>query len=871
MTAATGPTASSDDTRVAVGPVRAENHAPGEAVGIGEERPRLSWAVLAPPRWRQQDYEVELRRGDDVEVHGPFADTDSLYRPWPGRPLLPRERAVVRVRVRGVDGGFSPWSGPEPVERGLAAADWVAVPVGSPADEDPDSDRRPALVRRDFTVRAEVVAARVYVTSHGLHELEVNGYRVGTDVLSPGWSPYATRLRYLTHDVTDLLVPGANAIGGLLGDGWYRGRLGFRGGHRNLYGTDLSLIAQLEIEYADGERDVVATDAAWRAAPSPIVVSGLYDGETYDARDERPGWSRSGFDDAGWLPVALGHRDPATLAAPDGPPVRCTEECAPVTLERRAPDRLVVDMGRNLAGRFAVRATGGAGDVLRIRHAEVLQDGELYTRPLRTARATDVYVFAGGPATWEPRFTYHGFRYAEVTAPPGVLDTLELRAHVLHSDMDRTGTFACSDPDVTTLHDNVVRSMQGNFVDVPTDCPQRDERLGWTGDIQVFAPTATFLYETTGMLSSWLRDLAIEQLDDGTVPWFVPVVPTGERWTPPRPGAAWGDAGVLTPWDVFHASGDSEILRRQWDSARRWVDLVADRAGPDRLWTGDFQLGDWLDPAAPPDDPFAATTDPDLVASAYLARSAGRLAEIATVLGREDDATGYRALAREVRAAVRDRYLSPEGRLAQESQTGYALVVAFGLTDDPVQLATAGRRLRALVEEAGHRIATGFVGTPLVTAALTATGSLDTAYRLLGQTECPSWLYPVTRGATTVWERWDSLCPDGTVNPGEMTSFNHYALGAVAHWLHTTVAGIEAAAPGWRAVRFAPRPGGGLSWARAEHRSPYGRVAVAWRIEEGTLSVTTVVPTGSTARLELPDGTVVELGPGQATHTCPAA
>jgi len=409
--------------------------------------------------------------------------------------------------------------------------------------------------------------------------------------------------------------------------------------------------------------------------------------------------------------------------------------------------------------------------------------------------------------------------------------------------------------------------MRGNFLDVPTDCPQRDERLGWTGDIQIFAPTANFLFDTTGLLSSWLRDLAIEQLEDGTVPWYVPVIPGREMWTPIRPGAAWGDAAVLTPWDVWIASGDKAVLERQWNSARAWVDLLERRAGPDRIWSGDFQLGDWLDPSAPPNDPAAAMTDRDFVATAYLAWSANHLARTAGVLGKAAEAEGYGGLTKEVRAAIARHYLSPEGRLERESQTGYAMVIAFDLAQTPEQRATAGRRLREMVIDAGYRIATGFVGTPLISQALSSTGSLDVAYRQLLERGCPSWLYTVDQGATTVWERWDSQREDGTVNPGQMTSFNHYAFGAVAHWMHTTIAGLAPAEPAYRRIRFAPQPGGGLTWARAEHESPYGRVAIQWDLDGDFLNVRTTTPVGTSAELHLPDGGSLELTPGVAEHS----
>jgi alpha-L-rhamnosidase len=842
-----------------------ENHR--EPIGIGADAPRLSWTTSAPAGWAQSAYELEITRGDRVAKHGPISDDESRYRPWPEAPLAPRESASVRVRVHD-DDGVSEWSEPVVVERGLSAGDWVAVPVGGDPGE-PGTERRPWLVRRGFSLRGPIASARLHVTAHGLAEAEINGQRVGDDVLSPGWSAYSQRLRYRTHDVTDLLVEGDNAIGAWLADGWYRGRIGFRGGARDRYGTDQSLLAQLEVTYSDGGRETIATGPGWAAAPSPILSSSIYDGETFDARQVPKGWSEAGFDDSDWVAAHVFDRDPATLVAPDGPPVRRTRVVRPARGERRAPDRLLLDFGQNLVGRLAITVEGAAGQEVVLRHAEVLQDGELYTRPLRQAAQTDRYVLAGrGTEQWEPRFTFHGFRYAEVTAPPAVLDVLELEARVLHSDLRRTGWFACSDPDLNALHDNVLWSMRGNFVDLPTDCPQRDERLGWTGDIQVFARTAGFLHDVTGMLSSWLRDLAIEQNDEGAVPVFVPTLDNAGSWDMNDPIAAWGDAGVLTPWDLYVASGDRLLLERQWDSAKAWVDLLDRRSGEDRLWTGDHQLGDWLDPAAPPDDPAAATTDRELVASAYFAHSARRLADIAEVLGRAADAEHYGALASEVRAAIRERWTDGEGALTEESQCGYALLLAFDVLEDPGARSRAGERLRDLVVKADHRISTGFVGTPLVSEALSSTGGLDVAYRQLQERGCPSWLYPVTMGATTIWERWDSMLPDGTVNPGEMTSFNHYALGAVAHWMHSTVAGLAPATPGWRRIHFAPCPGGGLTWARGAYDGPYGRVAIDWSIEGDTLAVRTTVPANCTATLDLPDGTIRELRSGEAVHTC---
>ena len=843
-----------------------------EALGIGVAAPRLSWKTAAPAGWAQSAYEVRVERAAGVwQSPAPADSAESVLVPWPTEPLRSRERAEVRVRVTGADGSTSDWSEPAAVEAGLlAASDWVAVPVGASWEEDPASDeRRPSILRRDFTVRGGLASARLYVTAHGLYEIELNGRRVGDDAMSPGWTPYRSKLRYLSYDITDAIGEGANAIGAWLGDGWYRGRLGWYGGFRNLYGFDLSLLAQLELRYDDGSVETVATDGSWRAHPSPIVRTGNYDGELYDARiaAELAGWSEPGFDDSGWHRVVAAHRDPATLVAPEGPPVRCTQEVVPVEVLTTPSGRRVLDFGQNLVGRLRIRVAGASGDRVVIRTAEVLQEGELYTRPLRTAKSTDEVVLAGGTLEWEPRFTFHGFRYAEIEGWPGDLDAAvlngDLVARVYHTDLERTGWFESSNPLVNRLHENVVWSMRGNFLDIPTDCPQRDERVGWTGDIQVFAPTASFLYDVSGMLSSWLKDVAIEQLPDGTVPWYVPVIPAHRMWTPIRPGAAWGDVATFTPWTLFERFGDEGVLAAQYESAKAWVELIERLAGPGRLWNEGFQLGDWLDPAAPPHDPADAKTDRHLVATAYFARSADRLARMADLLGRSDDAERFARLAAEVRDAFTRAYVLPDGRMTSDAQTAYSLAIAFELIPDELRDA-AGRRLAELVEEAGHRIATGFVGTPLVSDALTSTGHPDAAYHLLLEEQAPSWLYAVKQGGTTIWERWDSLQPDGTVNPGKMTSFNHYALGAVADWLHRVVAGIAPAAPGYRRIRFRPQPGGGMTHAAAEHETPYGRAAISWRIEEGRLLAEVTVPTGSEATVELPGAEPVAVTSG--TH-----
>ncbi|MGX1162722.1 alpha-L-rhamnosidase [Arthrobacter sp. SLBN-100] len=844
-------------------------HLPG-ALGIGTGTPRLSWKTRAEAGWAQTAYQVSITTAGGQWISERFETPESVLQPWRGRPLASAERAEVSVRVWGTpDAAPSAWSPDAAVEPGLLLpGDWAATAITPAWNEDRDSDRRPPLLRRSFQVPKPVAAARLYVTAHGLYEMEINGTRVGADALSPGWTVYGERLRYYTYDVTGQLAEGDNAMGAWLADGWYRGRFGFNGGHRNLYGDKAALLAQLHMTHDDGSVTVVGTDGQWKASFGPILFTGLYEGEDYDARQLPAGWSSPGFDDDRWQPVVKVQRDTATLVAPEGPPVRCTDEVPPVQVSVSPSGKLILDFGQNLVGRLRINVQGEAGRKVTIRHAEVLQDGELYTRPLRGASATDIYTLAGGaPETWEPRFTLHGFRYAEIDGWTGGEVAANVVARVYHTDMARTGWFECSNPDLNRLHENVLWSMKGNFVDIPTDCPQRDERLGWTGDLQVFAPTATFLYDCSGMLSSWLKDVAVEQAPDGTVPWYVPVIPGGDYWSPVRPGAVWGDVAVLTPWVLYERFSDSKILADQYQSAKSWVDLLDSLAGESHLWNTGFQLGDWLDPSAPPEKPSEARTDRHLVASAYFAWSAGHLAKIAGVLGKPDDELHYLDLASAASKAFASEYILPDGRMTSDAQTAYALALVFDLFPSEELRQLAGKRLAELVREAGNRIATGFAGTPVIADALTGVGELDTAYDLLLEKECPSWLYSVTQGGTTIWERWDSLLPDGTVNPGEMTSFNHYALGAVADWMHRSVAGLAPLEPGYRRILFRPQPGGGLTWASATHETPYGRASISWRTTGSGHRVEIEVPTGTTALLELPGQEPAEVGPGHFEYT----
>ena len=728
----------------------------------------------------------------------------------------------------------------------------------SPVAPSGGADQPAVYLRREFDLPAPPVRAVLRLTGLGVVEPWANGHRVGDEVLAPGWTSYRHRLAVRSHDVTALLRAGTNALGVVVGEGWAAGRLGWEN-RRNLWTDRLAAWVELVVEHADGTTTVVS-DTAFRAATGGTLAHSLYDGETFDARLEPDGWSEPGFDDSAWGPTEPVDWPAESLVEATAEPIRRVEELAPVSLAAQG-DRVVVDFGQLVTGWVRLTVDGERGRTVTLRHAETLIHGEFDVRTLRTARATDTYVLrGGGPETWEPRFTFHGFRYVEVTGYPGELRADAVRAVVVHSDMRRTGGFETSHPLVDQLHRNVVWGMRGNFVGVPTDCPQRDERLGWTGDINAFAPTAAFLYDVRGVLGSWLEDLAAEQRAAGQVPWVVPDVVTH----PSPPTALWSDTAVSLPWTLYREYGDVAVLERAYPSMTAFVRQVEGLLDEHGLWSSGFQYGDWLDPDAPADNPAGGKTDRYLVATAYFAKVAREMADAARVLGRDDDAAHFAALADRVRRAFAAEYVTPRGRVSAESATAYALAIVFDLVE-PEQRRLAGDHLAQVVARAGYTISTGFAGTPLVTEALSSTGHLEEAYLLLTQTRCPSFLYPVTQGATTVWERWDAIRPDGSLNDSGMTSLNHYALGAVADWLHRVVGGLAALEPGYARILVAPRPGGGLTSARVWNDTVHGRAEVAWSIEDGHLHLTALVPAGTSARVELPmhpDGLVLEVGPG---------
>jgi alpha-L-rhamnosidase len=700
--------------------------------------------------------------------------------------------------------------------------------------------------RREFTVGSPLRKATLHVTAIGLVEAYLNGARVGDEVLAPGWTSYRHRLQVSSFDVTELIEDGSNVVGAVVGEGWAVGRLGYEG-RGNHYAQRPALFLQLDLDYG-GHTEMIGTGPEFTTATGAVLSNSLYDGETDDARQEPEGWSTAGFDAGDWRPVVEFDWDTDTLIPRTAPPIRRIEELAPIAVTSCPNGTTLVDFGQILTGWVRMTVDGPAGATVTLRHAELLRDGELDPATLRTAKSVDRYILrGGGPETWEPRFTFHGFRYVEIDGYPGKPAPEAVRAVVVHSDMARTGWLETSDARLNQLYSNVVWSMRGNFVGVPTDCPQRDERLGWTGDINAFGPVAAFLYDVRGVLDSWLADLAAEHREKGFVPFVVPDVLA----TPSPPTALWSDVAVSLPWALYAEYGDVEILRRNYESMTAFVRDVAARLDENGLWSSGFQFGDWLDPDAPPDQPSEAKTDRYLVAQAYLCKVTRELARIADVLGHESDEAEFSALADSVRVAFQRMFVTPAGRVAGETATAYSLAIQFELLDAN-QLTTAGDRLAEVVSRSGYRISTGFAGTPHVLDALSSTGHLAEAYEMLLATGCPSFLYPVTMGATTVWERWDAIRPDGSLNDTGMTSLNHYAYGAVADWMHRVVGGLSSTEPGYRAVRIAPQPGGGLTHASLAHRTIHGMIEVSWRVDEGEVALDVVLPSDVVATVVLP-------------------
>lgn len=885
-------------------------------LGIDVTTPRLGWQLVTDrteqaPGARQTAYRI-FAASDASLLHEKTADLwdsgkiesdQSIQVAYAGKKLVSRQRVHWKVTVWD-ELGVANESEPAWFEIGLLKpGDWKAKWIGARLTGGPRTNVPAPYLRKSFVLRGEeqgyspdastpaskVKSARLYVTALGLYECSLNGQRVGDDVLTPGWTDYHKRVQYQVYDVTCMLQEGENVLGAILGDGWAAGHVGM--GARQKYVDRPRLLAQLEITLTDGSKRMIITDRSWKHQFGPLLENDLLMGEAYDARLEMPGWDRPQFDDKGWLGVARFDHPGMAIVATNGPTVRRIEKLKPISAPVEKGNFIhrshIFDLGQNMVGWVRFKGSAPAGTTITLHFAEVLNpDGTLYTTNLRAARATDYYTFKGkGEEIWEPRFTFHGFRYVEVVDYPGPITDETITGVVIHSEMVQTGEFTCSDPLINQLQHNILWGQKGNFVDVPTDCPQRDERLGWTGDIQVFVRTAAFNMDIAGFMTKWLQDVADAQNEAGMVPAVVPTaIPL------PDGGPAWADAAIICPWTIYLCYGDRRILETNYDMMRKFMDWVVSaspgyiRCAPEyKGWPG---FGDWLS--------INASTPRDLIGTAFLAYDAHLMAQIATVLGKSREAAAYRKLFANVKKAFASRYLKggkgpsnaapPSQRrqmmdeadaisrgnlkavdygpipskvfntdLFTPTQTAYVLALHFDLLPEKLRpLAVA--ELVADIERRDLHLSTGFVGAPYLPHVLSNGGRTDIAYALLHQKSWPSWLYSVTQGATTIWERWDGWTAEsGFQDPG-MNSFNHYAYGSIGAWLYNTVAGIEIdpQQPGYKHSILRPQPGGGLTEANAKLKTPYGELASQWQIKGNQLDWRVVVPPNTTATAHLP-------------------
>jgi alpha-L-rhamnosidase len=842
-------------------------------VGIDATQPRLSWKIRSSARdVTQSAYEIRVGTGLDVSRgrnivwnSGKVTSSQSTHVRYGGPPLQSRQRLYWQVRIWDSNNKASAWSAPAFWEMGLLkTSDWSAQWI-RPLSDEPEAEQRPvALLRKSFSISKPVQSARLYITSHGLYEAHLNGQRVGDAVLTPGWTSYNKRLQYQVYDVTQQIRNGDNAAGVMLADGWYRGNIGFRN-QRNHYGTDIALLYQLEVTYSDGSIDRIVSDNSWRSSTGALRMAEIYHGEIYDARQEKTGWTQASYNDSGWQGVTVFDGDMSVLIATVNEPIRRQEVIRPVATIKTPKGETVIDFGQNLVGWVRFRISGPAGHTVKVSHAEVLdKEGNFYTDNLRAAKATIAYTLkGGGEEYYEPRFTFMGFRYARLENFPSGFEPTQVEAVVLHSDMQTTGHFECSHSLVNQLQHNIQWGQKGNFLDVPTDCPQRDERLGWTGDAQVFARTAAFNMNVAAFFSKWLKDLAADQTSNGRVPFVIPNV-LGEDASA---SAGWADAATIIPWAMYTAYGDTTFLKEQYASMKRWIDFMTSAMGEDYLWNTGFHFGDWLFYRPFDDnDGRSAVTDKYLIAQSFFIHSTRLLIHAATILGMEQDAAHYRDLLEKITQAYREEYMTSTGRLVSGTQTAYTLALQFDILPES-QRKAAAERLVENIKQYGNHLTTGFLGTPYLCHVLSRYGYTDVAYQLLLQETYPSWLYPVKMGATTIWERWDGIKPDSTFQTPGMNSFNHYAYGAIGDWMYRTIAGInpDPDAPGYKRIIIAPKPGGNLSYAKASIETMYGTVASGWTMKDGNITVDITIPPNTTATVTLPGAAGKQVNEGKNT------
>lgn len=850
-------TAPTSDPRVQLGleayELRVDHVA--EAVDI-ETSPRFDW------RMRSQNGETPVAARVVVVDETDELAWDSGWTgaiagiEYAGSPLRPQTEYRWSVALRTAEGSESrPASS---VFRTALRIDparqtaWIGRAFGRTRDASPPQDDdlsfavryldAPLYLRRVINLDREVRSARVWVTARGVYELRLNGARVGIDELAPGWTDYRDRILYQSHEITTALRPGENVIGAIVAGGWWSGYVGFdRRRQAEHYGSEPALWLEAHIEYTDGTSEVIGTDDSWAEAEGEIRYSDLLMGEYVDARENLGAWDEPGYSADRWHPVRIQDTETAPLVGGAQVPVRPIEHVPARELRPRG-EGVVVDFGQNLVGKVRIDVSGmAAGERLRVRHGEMLDEhGDVYVANLRTAEATDYFVSDGRTQFFEPRFTSHGFRFAQITGDVSSLTTEGLQAIAVRSDLPEVGDIEIAHAGLTQLLSNIRWGQRSNFVSVPTDCPQRDERLGWLADAQVFFRTAAYNADVAAFFRSWLRDVRYAQDDDGAFPDVAP------RLRLPHPGApAWGDAGVILPWRLYEWYGDERFLTESWDSMAAWIDYVH-RANPDLIWRKAVgsNFGDWLE--------VGAHTRRDVLATAYFAYSAHLVARSARVLGRVEDAERYERLAEEIRTAFREAFVTPDGTVAGDTQTGYLLALGFDLVDGELREAVAAR-LAASVEKTGA-LTTGFVGVGLLLPGLHDIGRGDLAWQLALREEYPSWLYSVARGATTIWERWDGWTEHAGFQSAEMNSFNHYSLGSVGEWFYSHVAGIRQApgSVGFAHLDMRPSPHRGIGRMAARFESPRGLIRSAWTVEGDTLAWDVELPPATTASVVLP-------------------
>ncbi len=828
-------------------------------VGIGNKQPRFSWKIRGNGNNILQTAYLLRVASDEkfssiVWQSGKIETSESILQTYKGPELRSGQRYFWEVKIWDNKGTESKWSQPAHWEMGLlSTSEWKAKWIEINTDTLRYSPA--SLFRKDFQLTRSISSARVYVTSHGFYELEINGKKVGDQVLTPGWTSYSKRLQYQVYDVTKMLQKGNNAIGAMLGDGWYRGTLAW-GNNWAVYGKRLGVLLQLKITYNDGSVTTIVSDETWKASKDgPIRMDDIYNGETYDATISIAGWSSPGFNDTKWQNVSIGNYNLNNLIASEGSPVRKIQEIKPVKIFRSPKGQLIVDMGQNMVGWLRLKVTGKKGTVVTLRHAEVLdKKGEFYTENLRAAKCQLTYTLSGeGQETYEPRFTFMGFRFVEVEGFPGDLAIDNLTGVVVHSDMAVTGMYECSNPLVNQLQHNIQWGQYGNFVDVPTDCPQRDERLGWTGDAQAFCRTAAFNMDVSSFFTKWLKDLAADQKPGGEVPDVIPDILNKQGALTAQPSAGWGDVSVIAPWTMYIVYGDKNFLENQYQSMKAWVEYIRKKAGDSYIWKGGSKYGDWLFYHPPVNNHTEADgyTEHDFIATAFFAYSTSLLADAAKAMGKTDDEKIYSDLFNKIKNVFINEYVTNAGRVGTNSQTSYVLALKFNLLPDNLR-SKAAEFLNNDIKSRDNHLSTGFLGTPYLCHVLSSNGYTEIAYDLLLQESYPSWLYPVKMGATTIWERWDGEKTDSTFEDAGMNSFNHYAYGAIGDWMYRVSAGIETNGAGYKHIIIQPHPTSKLTYSKASFESSYGTIASGWERKDGKVIVKVKIPANTTATIFLP-------------------